>query len=71
MTSADKIREALSAGRLDAAEIQKRTKLWTIELYPTLVKMERAGALASDWAPGAYPRKRVYWIEEGKRADPR
>lgn len=66
MTSTAKILDALSTSRLDGAEIQKLTGLWTIELYPTLMRMERAGELASDWLPGEYPRKRVYWIEEAK-----
>lgn len=61
MEAAKKIASALTSGPLDGAQIQKLTGLWTIELYPTLVRMEQSGALEGDWVDGDYPRRRVYW----------
>jgi DNA-binding PadR family transcriptional regulator len=60
MEAAQKITNALKSGPLNGGEIQKRTGVWTIELYPTLMRLERSGAVTSDWALGPYPRRRVY-----------
>lgn len=68
MTSEQKILDALSVGELPGAELQKLTGLWSIEFCPTLMRMEKSGKIASDWAAGAYPRRRVYWAARSKSA---
>ncbi|BAQ16967.1 PadR family transcriptional regulator [Methyloceanibacter caenitepidi] len=49
-----------SATPLSGAQIWAATGLRSASIYPTLNELEKAGDVESWWAPGPYPRTRIY-----------
>lgn len=49
-------------------QIHESLGLWSSvsRLYVALAELENSGQIYSDWVPGTYPRKRIYFLDQRK-----